>query len=63
VNIPVARPIVESDVEYSLSNKLQWIFCMRMRVRMVRPSKNSAIMAMIQGRFHHPGCVSAILYL
>ena len=57
----VARPFVESGVEYSLSSNCIGIFCMR--VRMVRPSKNSATMVMIEVRFHHTGFVSAILYL
>jgi len=59
--MPEARPIVESDVEYPLSNNCSGIFCMR--VRMVRPSKNPAIMVMIQVRFHHTGFVSAIFCL
>jgi hypothetical protein len=57
----VPRPIVESAVEYSLSNNCSGIFCMR--VRMVRPSKSPATMAMIQVRFHHTGFVPVILCL
>jgi hypothetical protein len=59
--MPVARPIVESDVDYFLSSNCSGIFCMR--VSMVRPSKNLATMVMIQVRFHHTGLVSTILYL
>jgi hypothetical protein len=53
---------IQSPVEYP-SGASDRLFCMRVRMRMVRASKNLATMVMIQVMIYHTWLVLAILYL